>query len=72
MAQGSLLLIVFLGFNSFAQEEGLKFRFGVSGGIATYSFENLEDVNKGVIERMPFDVAVVDNFLSHFILEGLR
>lgn len=59
-----LISILILGFSTIAQEKLPKLKLGVFGGFATYSFENLENLNNEATAQLPFDVAVIDNFPS--------
>ena len=65
-----LIVILVLSFSGSAQESRPKLKLGAFGGYATYSFENLKDMNKEVINQLPFDVAVIDNFPSRFYFGG--
>lgn len=61
-----LIIISVVVFNAAAQESRQKLKLGAFGGFASYSFTNLKDVNNEVINQLPFDVAVIDNFPSRF------
>lgn len=65
-----VIILLILGFNTIAQENRPKLKLGVLGGFATYSFENLKDMNNEIINQLPFDVAVIDNFPSRFYFGG--
>lgn len=64
------LIILALGFNTLAQESRPKLKLGAFGGFANYSFENLEKLNDEVINQLPFDVVVIDNFPSRIFFGG--
>lgn len=65
-----LIIILGLTFCVAAQESRPKLKLGVFGGFATYSFEKLEDMNDEVMNQLPFDVALIDNFPSRFYFGG--
>ena len=65
-----LIIILVLVFTTTAQESRPKLKLAAFGGFATYSFEKPEDINDEVINQLPFDVAVIDNFPSRFYFGG--
>lgn len=65
-----LIIILVLVFTTTAQESRPKLKLAAFGGFATYSFEKPEDINDEVMNQLPFDVAVIDNFPSRFYFGG--
>lgn len=71
MKQYPILVLAFLFATAvFSQEEKSLLKLGLTGGFGGYSYENLEDINDAVIEQMPFDAAVIDNFPDRFYFGG--
>lgn len=64
-----IITLVFV-FATTAQESRPKLKLAAFGGFATYSFEKPEDINDEVMNQLPFDVAVIDNFPSRFYFGG--
>jgi hypothetical protein len=55
----------------YSQDEKSLLKLGLTGGFGGYSFENLEDINDAVINQLPFDAAVIDNFPDRFYFGGV-
>ncbi len=55
---------------AYSQDEKSLLKLGFTGGFGGYSFEKLEDINGEVINQLPFDAAVIDNFPDRFYFGG--
>lgn len=68
-----LILVLAFLFASvvYSQDEKSILKLGLTGGFGGYSFENLEEINDAVIEQLPFDAAVIDNFPDRFYFGGV-
>jgi hypothetical protein len=55
----------------YSQDEKSLLKLGLTGGFGGYSFEKLSDINDEVINQLPFDEAVIDNFPDRFYFGGL-
>lgn len=63
------IMALIYGFEVSAQDEESEKSFlklGLTGGFGGYSFEKLEDINNEVVENLPFDAKVIDNFPDRF------
>jgi hypothetical protein len=66
-----IFVLVFLFASAvYSQDEKSLLKLGLTGGYAGYSFEKLEDINDAVIEQMPFDSEIIDNFPDRFYFGG--
>ena len=72
MKRSLILVLAFLfAFTAYSQDEQSFLKLGLTGGFSGYSFENLEDINAAVMEQLPFDAAVIDNFPDRFYFGGV-
>lgn len=63
-----ILLVIFI-LNSYllvAQENEPKFRFGISGGYATFNHSDLKSINQSAIDQLPFEAKIIDEFEPNF------
>lgn len=71
MKQLSILIIILLFcFQGFTQEDRLNLKLGAFGGYASYSFDNLKNLNDQLIDQLPFNASVIDNFPSRVYFGG--
>jgi hypothetical protein len=72
MKRSVILVLAFLiATVVYSQDEKSLLKLGLTGGFGGYSFENLEDINDAVINQLPFDAAVIDNFPDRFYFGGV-
>lgn len=67
------ILALIHGFAVSAQDEESEkslFKLGLTGGFGGYSFEKLKDINNEVVENLPFNSAVIDDFPDRFYFGG--
>lgn len=62
--------IIFCAFYTSAQENRPKLKIGANAGYATYTFDNLKSANDAVINQLPFDAEVIDDFPARFYFGG--
>ncbi len=63
------ILLIILILNSLllsAQEQGSKFRFGISGGFGTFNQSDLKALNQTAIDQLPFEAKIIDEFEPNF------
>lgn len=65
-----LLLALFSVFAVYSQDLNSFLKLDFSSGYGSYTLEKLEDINDAVIDQLPFDAAVIDNFPSRFYFGG--
>ncbi len=72
MKRSVILVLAFLFATVvYSQDEKSLLKLGLTGGFGGYSFENLEDINDAVINQLPFEAAVIDNFPDRFYFGGV-
>ena len=72
MERPLILVLVFLFATSvYSQDEKSHLKLGLTGGFGGYSFEKLSDINDEVINQLPFEAAVIDNFPDRFYFGGV-
>jgi len=72
MKRALILVLAFLFvFTVYSQDEKSFLKLGLTGGYAGYSFEKLSNINDAVINQLPFDAAVIDNFPDRFYFGGV-
>jgi len=64
MCKRSVISLFFI--SSFISASCQQFGFGFLSGIATYSMQGLKNINTSVIQGLPFDAKIVDNFPAYF------
>ncbi|HNX56395.1 MAG TPA: TonB-dependent receptor [Prolixibacteraceae bacterium] len=67
-----ILLILFILNSVLAegQETISKLRFGITGGFGTFSQSDLKSLNQTVMDQLPFDAKIVDEFEPNFNFGG--
>ena len=72
MKRSVILILAFLFATVvYSQDEKSLLKLGLTGGFGGYSYENLSDINEAVINQLPFDAAVIDNFPDRFYFGGV-
>ncbi|KAF0237417.1 MAG: hypothetical protein FD181_1983 [Prolixibacteraceae bacterium] len=72
MKRSVILVLAFLFATVvYSQDEKSLLKLGLTGGFGGYSYENLSDINEAVINQLPFDAAVIDNFPDRFYFGGV-
>lgn len=64
------LFVLFSVYTVYSQDKNSFLKLEFTGGYGGYTFEKLEDINDAVIDQLPFDAAVIDNFPSQFYFGG--
>jgi hypothetical protein len=69
----SLILVLSFLFATvvYSQDEKSLLKLSLTGGFGGYSFEKLSDINDAVINQLPFEAAVIDNFPDRFYFGGV-
>jgi hypothetical protein len=69
----SLILVLAFLFATvvYSQDEKSLLKLSLTGGFGGYSFEKLSDINDAVINQLPFEAAVIDNFPDRFYFGGV-
>jgi hypothetical protein len=72
MKRSVILVLAFLFATVvYSQDEKSLLKLSLTGGFGGYSFEKLSDINDAVINQLPFEAAVIDNFPDRFYFGGV-
>ena len=72
MKRSLILVLAFLfATEVYSQDEKSLLKLSLTGGFGGYSFEKLSDINDAVINQLPFEAAVFDNFPDRFYFGGV-
>jgi hypothetical protein len=72
MKRSVILVLAFLFATVvYSQDEKSLLKLSLTGGFGGYSFEKLSDINDAVINQLPFEAVVTDNFPDRFYFGGV-